>query len=89
MKKSAIDINENLVEIPPFDFENSVPNKFAEQYNENAETVIFDSEKGISVVLEPDVAEYFPDSESVNTALRGLILAISKIKKQEFSQETS
>jgi hypothetical protein len=28
------------------------------------------------VVLEPDVREYFPDSESVNDALRGLIRLI-------------
>jgi hypothetical protein len=28
------------------------------------------------VVLEPDVQEYFPDSESVNEALRGLIRLI-------------
>jgi hypothetical protein len=29
-----------------------------------------------AVVLEPDVREYFPDSESVNTALRSLIKLI-------------
>jgi hypothetical protein len=28
------------------------------------------------VVLEPDVQEYFPDSDSVNEALRGLIRLI-------------
>ncbi len=27
------------------------------------------------VLLSPDVAEYFPDDQSVNTALRGLIRA--------------
>lgn len=27
----------------------------------------------ILVLLSPDVAEYFPDEQSVNTALRGLI----------------
>lgn len=29
-----------------------------------------------AVILEPDVREYFPDSESVNTALRSLIRLI-------------
>lgn len=32
--------------------------------------------KDIAVVLEPDVKAYFPDSESVNRALRGLIKLI-------------
>jgi hypothetical protein len=31
-----------------------------------------------SVVLAPDVREYFPDSESVNTALRSLIKLIPR-----------
>jgi hypothetical protein len=31
-----------------------------------------------AVVLAPDVREYFPDSESVNTALRSLIKLIPK-----------
>jgi len=32
--------------------------------------------KEIAVVLEPDVKAYFPDSDSVNRALRGLIKLI-------------
>ena len=32
------------------------------------------------VLLSPDVAEYFPDERSVNTALRKLI-HVSKVKK--------
>ncbi len=34
-----------------------------------------------TVVLEPDVREYFPDSESVNAALRSLIKLIPKKRK--------
>jgi hypothetical protein len=30
------------------------------------------------VILEPDVRQYFPDSESVNTTLRSLIRLIAK-----------
>ena len=33
---------------------------------------------GPTVTLEPDVAEYFPDSESVNNALRTIITLIPK-----------
>ncbi len=35
------------------------------------------------VVLEPDVEEYFPDSESVNQALRSLIALIPKRKAKK------
>jgi len=34
--------------------------------------------KGGAVIIEPDVREYFPDSESVNAALRSLIRLIPK-----------
>lgn len=34
-----------------------------------------------AVVLEPDVRAYFPDSESVNTALRCLIPLLPKKRK--------
>jgi len=45
MKKSVSTKNDSLVEIPPFDFERSMPNKFAEQYDEHAETIIHTSEQ--------------------------------------------
>ena len=32
--------------------------------------------KDAAIVLEPDVKAYFPDSDSVNRALRGLILLL-------------
>jgi hypothetical protein len=35
------------------------------------------------IVLEPDVEEYFPDSESVNRALRSLIALIPKRKAKK------
>jgi hypothetical protein len=35
-----------------------------------------------AIVLAPDVREYFPDSESVNTALRSLIKLIPKKRDQ-------
>jgi len=37
-------------------------------------------ERGV-VVLQPEVLEYFPDSESVNAALRGLIALLPEKRK--------
>lgn len=34
-----------------------------------------------AVVLDPDVREYFPDSEAVNRALRGLIMPVPEKRK--------
>ena len=36
-----------------------------------------------TVLLEPDVRAYFPDSESVNTALRSLIQLMSELSTKE------
>ena len=44
-----------------------------------------------AVVLEPDVREYFPDSESVNRALRSLIKLIPKkrLSARKMAQATA
>ena len=39
-----------------------------------------------AVMLEPDVREYFPDSETVNSVLRSLIMLIPR--KRETIAET-
>ena len=46
-----------------YDFSRGVRGKYAKRYAEGTNIVI----------LAPDVAEFFPDSESVNTALRALV----------------
>ena len=46
-----------------YDFSKGVRGKYANRYAEGTNVV----------VLAPDVAEFFPDSESVNTALRALV----------------
>ncbi len=46
-----------------YDFSKGIRGKYAERYNQGNNIVI----------LSPDVAEVFPDSESVNEALRLLI----------------
>jgi len=45
-----------------YDFSGGVRGKYAEQYARGSNVV----------VLEPDVARVFPDSEAVNNALRAL-----------------
>jgi hypothetical protein len=37
-----------------------------------------------TILLAPDVAEYFPDSESVNEALRSLIQLMDKIPARKY-----
>ena len=56
-----------------YDFTGGVRGKYAKRYAEGTNVV----------VIEPDVAEYFPDHESVNEALRGLTEIIKRQKRAE------
>ncbi len=49
--------------LPEYDFSQGVRGKYAKRYAEGTNIV----------VLSPDVAEFFPDSEAVNAALRVLV----------------
>lgn len=42
-----------------------------------------------TVLLAPDVMEYFPDSESVNEALRSLIQLANKVPVRKYKQTRS
>ena len=42
-----------------------------------------------TVLLAPDVLEYFPDSESVNEALRSLIQLIDKVPARKYKSHKS
>jgi hypothetical protein len=72
MKKTSnsLSAQDNAVnEMPPeyhFDYSKAKPNRFAETA----------PEKTISIILDPDVAEVFTTSESVNKALRAILSAI-------------
>ncbi|MDP2362398.1 MAG: hypothetical protein Q8M94_01375 [Ignavibacteria bacterium] len=67
MKKMRKD--NNLLD--EYDFSKGVTGKYSTKY-----------EKGSNVVIiEPDVAEYFPDHDSVNQALRSITKIIKKQKK--------
>jgi hypothetical protein len=54
-------INDELLPKYKFDYRKAKPNRFALEEDQRV------------VILDPDVAEYFKDSESVNRILRALI----------------
>ena len=54
-----------------YDFRDGVRGKYAKRYAEGTNVV----------VIDPDVAEYFPDHDAVNDALRGLAAIIKKQRK--------
>jgi hypothetical protein len=56
-----------------YDFTGGVRGKYAKRYAEGTNVV----------VIDPDVAEYFPDQESVNEALRGLTAIIKRQRRAE------
>jgi hypothetical protein len=51
-----------------YDFSSGTKGKYAERYAEGANVV----------VIDPDVASYFPDHDSVNDALRHMAAVIQK-----------
>jgi hypothetical protein len=55
-----------------YDFSNVRPNKYAKKYVKGTNIV----------VIEPDLVKFFPDSESVNAALRALVSIISKTEQR-------
>ena len=56
-----------------YDFSGGVRGKYAKEYAEGTNVV----------VLDPDVARYFPDHDSVNEALRHLVAVIMGQKEAE------
>ncbi len=56
-----------------YDFSKGVRGKYAKRYAEGSNVI----------VLEPDVAKFFPDHDSVNDALRHLAAVIKKQRKTE------
>jgi len=62
-----------------FDYDKARPNRFAGKVDEAP----------LVVVLDPDVAEVFTTSESVNTALRALITAMPGTAKRKTARKGS
>ena len=73
MKKSKN--NPDMLE--EYDFSGGVRGKYAKRYAEGENVV----------VIEPDVAEYFPDHDAVNNALRSLASIIKAREKSEPRRE--
>ncbi|MGC1722446.1 MAG: hypothetical protein WA746_25985 [Isosphaeraceae bacterium] len=71
MKKAAKAMRDPDM-LAEYDFSQGVRGKYAQRYSEGTNLV----------ALSPDVAEFFPDSEAVNTALRALIAIARKITKK-------
>ncbi|HLP46919.1 MAG TPA: hypothetical protein VK186_25220 [Candidatus Deferrimicrobium sp.] len=85
MKKKNIKSQETdeLEMLPEYDFKNGIRGKHYKAYRKGHNVIIhkidgsvttqyFKLEDG-AVMIEPDVRKYFPDSDSVNKALRSLI----------------
>ena len=54
-----------------YDFARGVRGKYAKRYAQGTNVV----------VIDPDVAEYFPDHDSVNESLRGLVSIMKKRRR--------
>ena len=65
-KESGDEVNDDMLE--EYDFSEGVRGKYAERYDLGSSVV----------VLDPDVALVFPDSASVNQALRALVDIIKR-----------
>ncbi|MGA2704129.1 MAG: hypothetical protein ABSH35_23895 [Isosphaeraceae bacterium] len=71
--KKAVKARRDPDMLAEYDFSQGVRGKYAQRYSEGTNIV----------VLSPDVAEYFPDSEAVNAALRALVEIARKSTKKE------
>lgn len=90
-KASKAQNQENDEMRPEYEFRGGVRGKHSQAYRHGHTVTIhktdgtmdvqhFTLEEG-AVMLAPDVRVYFPDSESVNTALRGLITLLPRKPK--------
>lgn len=60
-----------------YDFSKGVRGKYAKRYAEGTNVVL----------LDPDVAEFFPDHDTVNDALRSLVKVIKK-RQDRFTEQS-
>lgn len=75
--KTMIEENDDLQAHYDFDYSKAKPNRFAARINQES----------VMVVLDPDVAEVFPTSESVNEALRVLTTALQSLSAAKAGQQ--
>lgn len=84
---------------PEYDFSKAERGKFHRPLNKGYKTRVTKRDGTIAVnqytiaegtvVLAPDVLEYFPDSESVNEALRSLIKLMNTMPARKYKQQKS
>lgn len=72
--KNKIEAGSDPDILDDYDFSQGVRGKYAQRLAKGSNVAI----------LSPDIAEVFPDSKSVNTALRLLIEIASRSKAQQF-----
>jgi hypothetical protein len=58
--------------LPEYDFSKGIRGKYAKRYAEGTNVV----------VIDPDIAEYFPDHDSVNKSLRSIVSIIKNREKK-------
>jgi hypothetical protein len=75
MKK--IDDKGTKTSVPDYDFSKGVRGKYAARYAEGTNVI----------VLTPDLAEIFPDSQAVNEALRTLVRISGKTARVRVSRK--
>ena len=87
-KKDNFEENEDMQ--PEYDFSDGVRGKHYQAYRQGHTVKVHQADGNVliqhftleegAVFIEPDVRKYFPDSEAVNKALRGLIALFPKEK---------
>ena len=69
-------MNNNPDMLEEYDFSKGVRGKYAKRYAEGTNVVLID----------PDVADFFPDHDTVNNALRSLIRIIKR-RQNKFAEQ--
>jgi len=64
--------DDELEMLDEYDFSSGIRGKYAARFSQGTNAVL----------LDPDVAAYFPDGDSVNNALRHLVAAFESNRKQ-------
>ncbi|MEA3351753.1 MAG: hypothetical protein U9Q82_14135 [Chloroflexota bacterium] len=72
-------VENNMFPEYDFDYSKARPNRFANRFDEKDQLV---------VLLDPDIAEIFTTTETVNTVLRALISTMPGISKTETGNES-
>jgi len=97
MKKTKSKTHNDITMRTEYDFSNAIRGRAYRPlhkgyslkiHNEDGTTVVqhFKIQEG-TILLAPDVRPYFPDSDSVNNALRALLSAMPKTIKRKRSQQ--